>query len=238
MKVARKIFIIILGILLLSGWSAYLSAQTAASAGIDEGYSASALEKILKSVSTLNMPGKQILVQVSVDGQGKITGCTPRKSSGSRDYDNSICDKIKAVSNLGVPPYAQPAEVAIAFFNTLPASQGASVPAQTQTVPKTASKSLTQDTYPQKYQAYLKKITRELRNSIYIPAESKAGTYYPVARIKINKQGKILSSEIINGSGDKTMDKYVLQGIKRADHVSAPPEGLGSTLDLTFQLVR
>ena len=228
-------------------------AQSAASVGLDDGYSAKVMEKILKSISISQSLGtaREVRLLLTLDGDGKLTGCTIRNSSAIKSVDEDLCRKIRSLSPFGSPPYGQPAEVSVAFYKgeqkvTSPiprqAAQVAAVaPAATASAehkPSSQNKSLAQDSYPQKYQAYLRKIVWQLRNSMYVPQESAPGTYYSTARIKLNKQGKILESSIINSSGDKIMDKYVLQGLKRAGHVPPPPEGLGENLDLTFQMVR
>lgn len=95
-----------------------------------------------------------------------------------------------------------------------------------------------QDKYDSRYQKYLSRVTWNLRNAMFVPVESKPGTYYATVRLKCDKAGKITSSAILDSSGDETMDRYILQGIKRAGHISPPPAGLGNEFDLTFKMVR
>lgn len=252
--VFSKIFIL-LGTFFLCVANTQLYAASYASAGMDEGYSANVLEKILKTVSITQTLGKakEIRLLLTLDGEGKLTGCTVRKSSSIKGVDEELCHKIRQISSFGAPPYAQPAEITLAFFNgSQPVSPSTAQTAETKAVTSTASQTsqtakvhaaqekttLAQNEYPQNFQNYLKKITWQIRNSMYIPQESKPGTYYATARIKLDKQGKILDSSILTSSGDKIMDKYVLQGIKRARQVPPPPNGLNDNIDLTFQLVR
>lgn len=95
-----------------------------------------------------------------------------------------------------------------------------------------------QSKYPQKYYNYLDKIVQTIRNNTYIPVESSSGIYYVTAQIKLDKNGKIIESSIKKSSGDKRIDKYMLQGIKRTKSLPIAPAGLGEPLDLVFKLVR
>lgn len=105
--------------------------------------------------------------------------------------------------------------------------------------PATASSSArAQDKYDSRFQKYISTVVWKLRNSMYIPAQTKPGTYHATAQVRLNSAGKILDESILKGSGDALLDKYVLQGIRRAGSVAPPPAGLGDTLDLTFTLTR
>ncbi|MDE5832091.1 MAG: TonB family protein [Desulfovibrio sp.] len=105
--------------------------------------------------------------------------------------------------------------------------------------PKPAAKpDLAQDSHDANCYSYGQKPARVLRNAMYVPAQTKPGTYYATAQVNFDKTGKIQSCSIIKGSGDALLDKYVLQGIKRAKRVPVPPPGIGDYLDLTFTLVR
>lgn len=97
---------------------------------------------------------------------------------------------------------------------------------------------LAQSRYDEKFGPYITKVVRSLRNSMYIPMQTKPGIYYATAQVNFNKTGKITSCSIIKGSGDELLDRYVLQGIRRAKRVPTPPAGIGDFLDLTFTLVR
>lgn len=89
-----------------------------------------------------------------------------------------------------------------------------------------------------KYSKYLRRITWDLRNSMFIPAETRPGKYYATVKITCDKQGKILSSDLIKETGDATLDKYVMAGIRRAKRIVPPPPGYGNTFELIFSLVR
>ena len=117
----------------------------------------------------------------------------------------------------------------------------APAPAQPPAAPAQAAPAdieFAQAKYDQKYAAYLKKAARQLRNSMYVPVQAAPGTYYATARISFDARGNISSASLLKESGDRLVDKYVLQGIKRAKRVPAPPPGLKSPLDLTFALTR
>lgn len=88
------------------------------------------------------------------------------------------------------------------------------------------------------FDKYVTRVVWHLRQAMYVPIQTKPGTYFATVRIKINKQGKLLSSRLLSPSKDPLLDKYVLQGIKRAGKVPPPPQGIADTLDLTFKLVR
>lgn len=85
---------------------------------------------------------------------------------------------------------------------------------------------------------YLSRITWNLRNAMYVPAQAKPGTYHATVQIDCDAKGQILSSDLIKSSGDPLVDKYVMQGIKRAKKILPPPPEAGNKFDLTFTLVR
>ncbi|WP_301217786.1 TonB family protein [uncultured Desulfovibrio sp.] len=95
-----------------------------------------------------------------------------------------------------------------------------------------------QDKYDARFQKYIGKVVWKLRNAMYIPAKTRPGTYHATAQVRYDAAGKILDATLLKGSGDALLDKYVLQGIRRAGSVPPPPAGLGDTLDLTFTLTR
>lgn len=95
-----------------------------------------------------------------------------------------------------------------------------------------------QDKYDARFQKYIGKVVWKLRNAMYIPAKTRPGTYRATAQVRYDAAGKILDATLLRGSGDALLDKYVLQGIRRAGSVPPPPAGLGDTLDLTFTLTR
>ncbi len=95
-----------------------------------------------------------------------------------------------------------------------------------------------QDKYDARFQKYISKVVWKLRNAMYIPAKTSPGTYHATAQVRYDAAGRILDATLLKGSGDALLDKYVLQGIRRAGSVPPPPAGLGDTLDLTFTLTR
>lgn len=97
---------------------------------------------------------------------------------------------------------------------------------------------MAQDKYDARYRKYLSGVVRDLRDAMYIPAETTPGVYYATARLNVDAAGVIKKYDLLQGSGDKRLDKFVLQGIRRAGRVTPPPAGLGNTLDVTFTLVR
>lgn len=95
-----------------------------------------------------------------------------------------------------------------------------------------------QDKYDPRYRKYLSGIARDLRNAMFIPAETAPGTYYATVRLLLEPTGAIKKATLLESSGDKLLDRFVLQGIRRANSVAPPPAGLGATLEITFTLVR
>lgn len=95
-----------------------------------------------------------------------------------------------------------------------------------------------QDKYDPRYRKYLSGVVWELRNAIFIPAETAPGTYYATVRLFLEPSGAIKKATLLQSSGDKLLDRFVLQGIRRANSVPPPPAGLGATLEITFTLAR
>lgn len=95
-----------------------------------------------------------------------------------------------------------------------------------------------QEKFEPKYRKYLADAAYNLREAMFIPAETALGTYYATARIEVTPEGKISKYALTESSGDATLDKFVLQGIRRAGSVAAPPAGFGKTLEITFTLIR
>ncbi len=95
-----------------------------------------------------------------------------------------------------------------------------------------------QDKYDPRYRKYLSRVVWDLRNAMFIPAETAPGTYYATVRLLLEPTGAIKNATLLESSGDKRLDRFVLQGIRRANSVPPPPAGLGTTLELTFTLVR
>lgn len=95
-----------------------------------------------------------------------------------------------------------------------------------------------QDKYDPRYRKYLSGVVWNLRNAMFIPAETAPGTYYATVRLLLEPTGTIKKATLLESSGDKLLDRFVLQGIRRANSVPPPPAGLGTTLEITFTLVR
>lgn len=95
-----------------------------------------------------------------------------------------------------------------------------------------------QDAYGPQYSKYFSRIVHKLRDATFIPIETVPGTYYATVRLNVDAQGNIKNSTLMQSSGDTKLDKYVLQGIKRAQVIEAPPQGLSKVFDVTLTLVR
>lgn len=128
------------------------------------------------------------------------------------------------------------AETATDHSAAVTAPAAAKSAAHAQTTSGTTMKA--QDKYDTRFQKYISKVVWKLRNAMYIPAQTKPGTYYATAQVRYNSAGTILDATLLRSSGDTLLDKYVLQGIRRTGSVPPPPAGLGDTLDLTFTLTR
>ena len=85
---------------------------------------------------------------------------------------------------------------------------------------------------------YRRDVTRQLRDSVLIPAETEPGEYQTKLRLTISPQGEITDFKVITPTGDKLLDKYVQRGIRRAGSLPLPPAEVGGTLDITLTLVR
>lgn len=85
---------------------------------------------------------------------------------------------------------------------------------------------------------YRKDVTRQLRDSVLIPAETEPGEYQTKLRLTISPKGEITDFKVITPTGDKFLDKYVQRGIRRAGSLPPPPAEVGGTLDITLTLVR
>lgn len=228
------------------------SVRAAGMATVDQfdGYSNKILDKVLKVWSPPLVKGDyQMRLQVSIDDVGKVVECKAIRGSGYQTLDNYACHAFKEASPFGTPPYGMPIETYFAMWSGNPAAKAGSKTAKAAAKEKADNKekaagqeekrengtSLQTDA---KYKSYLASVARKLRDSMYIPEKTKKGVYHVTARVKCDSSGKIISSSILEGSGDSLLDKYVLQGIKRAKSIKAPPAGLGDTLDLTFTLQR
>ncbi len=208
--------------------TAPVQAATQAAAVIDDGYAGKVLQKIL---DTGKFRFSQTMeLRLSLDDAGHLLECKASKGVDA----TAACEAAKAASPYGTPPYGVPTYVTLAFWSgQAPAGKAqavASARAETKAA-QTAAKDAGLN-------PYLSRIRTELRNKIYIPEQTKPGAYHVTARIKCDSSGVIKDYSIIKGSGDALLDKYVLQGIRRAAKITAPPAGAGDSFDLTFNLVR
>lgn len=89
-----------------------------------------------------------------------------------------------------------------------------------------------------KYAKYISKIRWDLRNAMFIPKETKPGTYHAVVQIECDAKGTITGADMLDKSGDDVLDRYVMKGIERAGKVVPPPPGFGNTFKIDFTLVR
>lgn len=216
------------------------SAATVATVDQLDGYSNSVLEKVVANWNPPAVKGPyQLRVQISLDDTGKAADCKVLKKSPYPALDAYACQKIRKESPFGTPPYGMPVETYFAIWSdgmgNMPKKQSLSNAETKDEVLTATTASVAKNA---RFRKYLNNATHKIRNSIYIPVEAKPGLYHVTARITCNSKGKIISSSIIKSSGDALLDKYVRQGIKRADSVGAPPAGLGNTFDLTFSLQR
>lgn len=206
---------------LLFGASA--NAAPMAAAVVDDGYASKVMEKILKT-GKLKF-GQKMDLRLSLDDQGHLLECRASKGGDAQ----AACAAAKAASPFGTPPYGVPTYVTLALWTGQP-------PSKTQEKKQpTENASAETKVSPA---AWIANVRRTLRNSIYIPEKTKPGTYHVTAQISYDQAGKILDSSIVKSSGDKLLDKYCLQGIKRAGQIPPPPAGTGMTTDVTFTLTR
>lgn len=229
-------------------------AAAIASAGQDDGYSGRILDKIAakwklpKGVSG----NRKLNLLLSIDGEGQLVECKVQKASGLPALDASACAAAKAAAPFGIPPYGIPANVNFSFWTgnldskNLINTEKVQDKENTALLHNTEAKSSeagrqTPSSEKARYstkERYISKITWDLRNAMYVPEQAKHGTYHTRVRIECDKVGNILSSSILESSGNDLVDKYVMQGIERAKKVVPPPEEYGRTFDLNFSLTR
>lgn len=209
-------------------------ASTQGAAVVDDGYAGKVLQKILPHV---NVPsGQRLEARVSLDGDGNYLRCTPVKGNAQ-----GICNAAKRIGAFGDPPYGAPTDILVAMQDVKAGAvheTNKQDAAHVVSTPSSSGKEAHTPALSKGQAAYMGRIRRSLRNSIYIPKETKPGTYHAMVRIKCDSHGKIVERAIAKSSGDSRLDRYVLQGIDRAGSVEAPPEGLGPNLDVNFTLVR
>lgn len=193
-------------------------AATQGAAVIDDGYAGKVLQKILGTGKI--KASRNLEVRLSLDDAGNIVDCRAVKGGDA----GAICAAAKSVAPFGTTPYGVPVTISLALWAGKSGASSSDTAAQSESAGSSSK--------------YLEQAARQIRNSIYIPEKTKKGTYHATARIKLDKDGKILDRNIVKGSGDALLDKYILQGISRAGQVSPPPSGKNVTVDLTFTLVR
>ncbi len=260
---AAPFFGILTAFFLLALITATYSAQGASilTAGQNEGYSAKIVDKMLpRWRPPVSANASYIFkLRLGLDEQGQVLHCQPLQASGIPPLDASACEALRAAAPYGVPPYAMPIEVYLTFWNgSLPGADSRTAQQKAQEL-AAATAAMQQDTensdpqaasakgnsqikahdkYDARFRKYIDATVWKLRQAMYIPSETAKGRYQVTARVKLNSAGKILDASLLKGSGDSRLDKYVLQGIRRAESVSPPPQGLGNELDLTFTLTR
>lgn len=207
-------------------------------------------------------------VRVSLDGRGRVLACDPVHSSGYPALDASACEAVRTEESYGTPPYSMPVDVYLAFWTGLPRARNAApqqaqqTPQQAQqqadpqqampqaaapapqgitpspaAVPATSS-GMAHDAYGPQFRRYFSNVIWKLRNAIFIPVETRPGTYRVTVRLDVDTAGNIKQYDIVSGSGDERLDKYVRQGVRRAGSVPPPPAGLGETMNVTLTLTR
>ncbi|MBQ1538924.1 MAG: TonB C-terminal domain-containing protein [Desulfovibrio sp.] len=101
---------LLLAVLLAVAPSPVLAAGVVTGGTADDGYVASAFEKLGRHWSP--PPGLhgdfKVQVEVLVDGHGDIAGCKTRQSSGMDAFDAAACGAVEQAGNLGVPPGGKP----------------------------------------------------------------------------------------------------------------------------------
>lgn len=230
------------------------------------GYAGAMLEKVSERWSPPAIKNNVLLrVRVSLDGRGRVLSCEPVRASGYPALDISACEAVKATESYGTPPYSMPIDVYLAFWTGVPRAKASAAPQTPAAQPGTAtppavtappaapahqgitpspasvpatSSGIAQDAYGPQFKRYFSNVVWKLRNAIFIPVESKPGTYRVTVRLDVDTAGNIKHYDIVSGSGDERLDKYVRQGIKRAGSIPPPPAGLGATMDVTLTLTR
>ena len=206
--------------MLVAGQSMAAEYRPQAVSVVDDGYAGGVLKKIVNT-GKLKFD-RSLELRLSLDDRGHLLEC---RASNPVEAEQA-CAAAKAASPFGTPPYGVPTFVTLALW----AQPKELKTAQKQTGQAAAKKGANT--------AYLDKVRRELRNAMYVPAQAKPGTYHVTTLIRIEPSGKILDCSIVKGSGDELLDRYCLQGIKRAGKVPQPPAGTGSNLEVTFTLTR
>ncbi len=194
-------------------------ASARAAAVVDDGYAGNALQKIMEKYASGSAGGGRLEAKLFLDEEGRLLDCRTLKGD-----TKSLCQAAKNSAPFGEPPYGVPTSIVVAVWQGKDSGQKA-VNAKARPAAAADAK-------------YLDSVRRQLRNAMYIPEKTKPGAYTVTARVKCDASGKILDSSITKGSGDSLLDRYVLQGIRRAGKIAPPPQGMGESFDITFKLKR
>ncbi len=262
----RSASALLAGLLLGSALWAMPATATAASVAVvdtQNGYAGAVLDKVSEVwAPPANAGNRLVRVRISVDGEGRVTGCEPTRRSGLPALDESVCAAVKKVDSFGTPPYAMPIDVHFAFWSGVPrqaptpqgqitvtpggqvcftpeALQKAAAAAGQAPAGRSASgTAMAQDRYAEQFQPYLNKVAKQLRRASFVPAEAPRGAYYVTVRLAVDPSGAITRYDVVQSSGNDRIDRYVRQGIHRAGKVTPPPAGLTSPFDVTLTMVR
>lgn len=219
-------------------------AAGAAAAGQSADYALEVLDRVLSHMSLPAEASGSVRVRLVLDGNGKLQSCSTVRASAGGVLDKAVCAASRAAQPFGAPPYGLAEDIYLAVWQGAPARPSAN--ASQHEAGQAAAHGTVSTQQPHGHgsqlnaeqRQYLNAVTHQIRDSIYIPVQTPRGSYQVRARVEIGSSGKLGTATIIQGSGDQTLDKYVLQGIRRADKVKAPPKGLAPAVDLTFRLVR
>lgn len=85
---------------------------------------------------------------------------------------------------------------------------------------------------------YARRVAREIREKMIIPAEIPKGTYTFRMTVHIGNKGTIDKADITQSSGEALMDKYALRAVKKVKDLTAPPTQKAHDLHLTFVVQR
>lgn len=245
MNKAKHLVFVALTCMLLFSEADCARGAGAATAGQSADYALEVLDRVLAHMSLPAGASGSVRVRLALDGNGNLQACRTVRASAGGGLDKAVCAAARAAQPFGAPPYGLAEDIYLAVWQGAATRQGGEAAAQEagQAAAHGAS-SISQQPHGQGVQLnaeqrqYLNVITHQIRDSIYIPVQTPRGSYQVRARVEIGSSGKLGTATIIQGSGDQTLDKYVLQGIRRAAKVKAPPKGLAPAVDLTFRLVR
>ena len=98
------------------------SAASFVGAGMDGSYT----NRVLAAVSKIWAPPPalkndfQTRIRISIDEDGKVAGCRVVAPSGLEAFDDAACGAARKVGPFGTPPYGQPLDVYMTFWNGTP----------------------------------------------------------------------------------------------------------------------